>query len=157
MRQVQIILIDDIDGSEADRTVQFSLNGNNYEIDLSDDNAAKLEKALEPFITKATKLPGRTSKGRRNSTGGSRSRDIRAWAKKEGIDVPDRGRIGLTDQRVSYSVGFTLPFDTTSLFHLIPEWCGPRPSTQATVSVSVLMLPSSPDCSTSMAGPRGCG
>ena len=98
MRKVQVILLDDIDGSEAERTVQFSLDGTSYEIDLNAANAAKLEKVLAPYIEKATKVSsarGAATRGRRTATGRSRSRaaEVRAWAKDQGIAVPDRGRV----------------------------------------------------------------
>lgn len=99
MRKVQVILIDDIDGSEAERTVQFSLDGSSYEIDLNAENVNKLEQALAPFVEKATKVSSARAAGnratRRTATGGNRSKasEVRAWAKGQGIVVPDRGRV----------------------------------------------------------------
>lgn len=96
MRKVQVILIDDIDGTDADRTVQFSFDGTSYEIDLSNDNAAKLEKALAPFVEKATKVSSARAAGsraKRTASGRSKAAEVRAWAKEQGIPVPDRGRV----------------------------------------------------------------
>ena len=95
MRKTTIILIDDIDGSDADRTIQFALNGSLYEIDLSEANARQLESALAPFIDKATKVPSHRGAGdtRRSATSRSLSRNVRAWAKNHGITVSDRGRV----------------------------------------------------------------
>lgn len=98
MRKIQVILLDDIDGSDAERTVQFALDGATYEIDLSQENIGKLEQALEPFIEKATRVAtarGGRSRGRSTSGGGGRSKaaEVRAWAKEQGIEVPDRGRV----------------------------------------------------------------
>lgn len=95
MRKTKIILIDDIDGTEADRTIQFGLNGTTYEIDLNETNTQKLEAALAPFVEKATKVAGRRSSGqtRRTTAGPSFSQNVRAWAKEQGITVPDRGRV----------------------------------------------------------------
>lgn len=96
MRKVQVILIDDIDGSGADRTVQFGFDGTHYEIDLSDANVAKLEEALAPFIEKATKVSSARAAGgraRRTASGRSKAAEVRAWAKEQGIAVPDRGRV----------------------------------------------------------------
>ena len=45
-QKVQVILVDDIDGGEADETVSFSLDGVSYEIDLSESNATELRDAL---------------------------------------------------------------------------------------------------------------
>ena len=94
MRKTQIILIDDLDGSPADRTIQFSLNGSAFEIDLSEANAQRLEKAIAPFIEKASKVTRGVSKGKRPAVDGrSFSQAVRLWAKEQGITVPDRGRV----------------------------------------------------------------
>jgi hypothetical protein len=100
-RQVITTLIDDLDGKKADRTVEFSLDGTNYTIDLSEANAGKLRKALDPYINAGTRL-GRASTGRipaRRSvparTAGSRdeNRLIREWAVANGHQISERGRI----------------------------------------------------------------
>lgn len=87
-------IYDDIDGTEGASTVTFSLDGKSYEIDLNDKNKDKLAKALDPYIS-----AGRSTGGSRRSSGGSRSGGrtdlaaIRAWAKDNGHDVSERGRI----------------------------------------------------------------
>ncbi|MEV8506182.1 Lsr2 family protein [Actinoplanes sp. NPDC051475] len=99
-RQVITTLIDDIDGKPADRTVEFSLDGTAYTIDLSEANAGKLRKALDPFIAAGTRI-GRSSTGRGGGrtaparTAGSRdeNRLIREWAAKHGHQISERGRI----------------------------------------------------------------
>src|SRR3954451_12665328 len=100
-KQVITLLTDDLDGGEADRTVEFGLDGVNYTIDLSEKNAGKLRKALDPFLGAATRV-GRSGVGapaRRSSAAstGWTSRDqnqaIREWANKNGFEVSDRGRI----------------------------------------------------------------
>src|SRR3954467_9153108 len=55
-KQVITLLTDDLDGGEADRTVEFGLDGVNYTIDLSEKNAGKLRKALDPFLGAATRV-----------------------------------------------------------------------------------------------------
>jgi hypothetical protein len=100
-KQVITLLTDDIDGGEADRTVEFGLDGVNYTIDLSEKNAGKLRKALDPFLNAATRV-GRSnsvSPARRSAPAstGRASRDqnqaIREWANKNGFEVSERGRI----------------------------------------------------------------
>jgi hypothetical protein len=101
-RQVITTLIDDLDGKKADRTVEFSLDGINYTIDLSEANAGKLRKALDPYISAGTRL-GRSAPGRiparRGAVGGrtASSRDenrmIREWAVANGHQISERGRI----------------------------------------------------------------
>jgi hypothetical protein len=100
-RQVITTLIDDLDGKKADRTVEFSLDGINYTIDLSEANAGKLRKALDPFISAGTRLgrsgvaringrrglPGRTASSR------DENRSIREWAQANGHQISERGRI----------------------------------------------------------------
>jgi hypothetical protein len=88
-QKVSIVLVDDIDGSEAEETVSFSLDGRDYEIDLNAKNAGKLRDALAPFIGHARRGGGR----KRNRTGGPSPADIRAWARENGFEVPDRGRV----------------------------------------------------------------
>jgi hypothetical protein len=101
-KQVITLLTDDLDGGEADRTVEFGLDGVNYTIDLSEKNAGKLRKALDPYLTVATRVgrSGGDSRAARRSAvsaGGRSSRDqnqaIREWANKNGYEVSERGRI----------------------------------------------------------------
>ena len=95
-------LVDDMDGSKAERTVVFSWEGKGYAIDLSKKNIAALEKALKPYVTAAPKTPASRSakgRGRGPTRGGNRSkassvRVIREWARANGYEVSDRGRIG---------------------------------------------------------------
>ncbi|QFG22502.1 Lsr2 family protein [Actinomadura sp. WMMB 499] len=94
-QKVQVLLLDDLDGGEADETVTFSLDGASYEIDLSDTNAKKLRDSLQPFMEKARKA-GTVSRNKRRQRGASsreRSAEIRTWAKNNGIKVNERGRI----------------------------------------------------------------
>jgi len=92
-------LVDDLDGTvldvDAGETVRFSIDGAAYEIDLSDENAAKLREAFAPYLKAGRRLSsGRTAKpARRRSTGTGEQEKIRAWAKAEGLEVADRGRI----------------------------------------------------------------
>ena len=101
-RQVITTLIDDLDGKKADRTVEFSLDGANYTIDLSEANAGKLRKALDPYINAGTRI-GRAGTARiparrggvPGRTAGSRdeNRLIREWALANGHQISERGRI----------------------------------------------------------------
>ncbi|WP_300640341.1 Lsr2 family protein [Nocardioides sp.] len=96
-QKVQIILEDDLDGGEADETVSFALDGTSYEIDLNEANATKMREALAPYVGHARKVTGSRG-GRRTSTkssGGSgpSPKEVREWARENGHDVPDRGRI----------------------------------------------------------------
>lgn len=97
-QKVQVILVDDLDGGEAEETVSFSLDGVSYEIDLSGDNATKLREALTPYAESARRVGGRS--GGRGGRGGRASRSssaktaqIRSWAKSKGLEVNERGRI----------------------------------------------------------------
>jgi hypothetical protein len=92
-----VTLTDDLDGSKADRTVAFTWNGASYEIDLSRKNATAFEKTLAPYVDAARKVRGGSARGRSSAT---RSRTdlsaVRAWAKANGYDVSERGRIAAT-------------------------------------------------------------
>ena len=83
-RQVQIALIDDIDGSEASESISFSIGAQHFEIDLNDEHAAQFRAALEPYMEAA-----RSSK----QTTTSEAPAIRAWAKENNIPVNARGRL----------------------------------------------------------------
>ncbi|SEF64066.1 Lsr2 protein [Thermomonospora echinospora] len=94
-QKVQVLLVDDLDGGTADETVKFGLDGAEYEIDLSGDNAKRLREALDPFVDHARKASRGQGRSRKARPTGSRERsaDIRAWAKARGIQVNERGRI----------------------------------------------------------------
>jgi hypothetical protein len=91
-QRVQIILEDDYDGGTADETVTFSLDGAEYEIDLSSKNATGLREALAPWVAHARKIGGRRKRSTK-ATGSSSTSDIRAWAQAQGLDVSSRGRV----------------------------------------------------------------
>jgi hypothetical protein len=91
-------LTDDIDGSEAVETVMFGYQGKQYEIDLSQKNFDRLEKALTPFIQKArsVRATGSGRQRRRGAASTARATDtkaIREWARAQGLQVSERGRI----------------------------------------------------------------
>ncbi|NGO71875.1 Lsr2 dimerization domain-containing protein [Streptomyces boncukensis] len=95
-QKVQVLLVDDLDGGEADETVTFALDGKTYEIDLTTDNANRLRSALEPYLKGGRRTGGRSSRkgGRAAPAGGSQdTAKIRAWAKEQGYEVNDRGRV----------------------------------------------------------------
>ncbi len=102
-QRVNIVLTDDIDGSDAKETVTFALDGSNYEIDLSTENAAKLRDALQPFVTAGRKTGGRAKGTRRRPAAAStgNATDIRAWAQEQGMPVSARGRVP-ADIRAAY-------------------------------------------------------
>jgi hypothetical protein len=96
-QKVQVLLVDDLDGVEADETVTFALDGKTYEIDLTSTNADKLRGLLEPYLKGGRRTGGRASGGRgkaRAASGSSQdTAQIRAWAKDNGYEVNDRGRV----------------------------------------------------------------
>ncbi|MGH4011253.1 MAG: histone-like nucleoid-structuring protein Lsr2 [Pseudonocardiaceae bacterium] len=101
-QKVTVTLVDDLDGGTAEETVEFGIDGVSYEIDLSAGNAGKLRDSLADYVTNARKAGGRrkaTGPARRASSGGRASVDreqnaaIREWARKNGFNVSDRGRI----------------------------------------------------------------
>ena len=103
-QKVSIVLVDDLDGSEADETVTFGLDGTTYEIDLTQRNADALREALSGYIGHARKVSGGSRRGRRSSgSGGSSSssntKEMREWARSQGMDVSERGRISADVQQ----------------------------------------------------------
>ena len=98
-QKVHIVLEDDIDGGDATETVTFGLDGTSYEIDLNEENAAGLREALGTYVGHARKVgSGRRAAKRSGSSGGAAAggpaaREVREWARQNGHEVPDRGRI----------------------------------------------------------------
>ncbi len=96
-QKVQTLFIDDLDGSEAEGTVRFGLDGVEYEIDLNVDHARELREALAPYVSAARRAGGgarRPAKtGRKAPASGLNTTEIREWAKAQGIEVKDRGRV----------------------------------------------------------------
>ena len=96
------VLVDDLDGTEGAETITYSVNGQEYEIDLSEDNAEKFHDALEPYIQNSREVrrqseAARRSRGDGRRRSGASGRDdipqIRAWAEANGHEVSTRGRI----------------------------------------------------------------
>ena len=96
-QQVHVVLVDDLDGSEADETVTFALDGISYEIDLTADNAGQLRDGLAGWVQNARRLGGTRKRGNRTatkqSTVGASNATIREWARANGHEVSERGRV----------------------------------------------------------------
>jgi hypothetical protein len=97
-RQV-VILEDDLDGGDAEETVLFALDGSSFEIDLNKANAGKLRDALGKYVHAARKVSARAGgRGRGRGTavragGSGNTAKIREWARANGYEVSDRGRV----------------------------------------------------------------
>lgn len=91
-QRVQVILEDDLDGTTADETVRFGLDGVDYEIDLSDDNAARLRDGFAEWVGHARRLTRGRGSAAANRKSGSPT-EIREWAKNNGLEVSSRGRV----------------------------------------------------------------
>lgn len=92
-RRTSITLQDDLDGGPAEETLRFGISGAEYEIDLSSKNAARLRSQMAPFIEHARKAGKMPRRAVRTAASRRRSREIRAWARKQGIQLSERGRI----------------------------------------------------------------
>jgi len=103
-QKVSVVLVDDLDGSEAVETISFTLDGSSYEIDLNEANSAALRDAFAPWVG-AARRAGRgpsgpavrrsSRSGRPAATGSDRERvqAIRDWARRNGYKVSERGRL----------------------------------------------------------------
>jgi hypothetical protein len=96
-QKVQTLFIDDLDGSQADGTVRFELDGTDYEIDLNAEHAQQLRDAPARYVGAARRISGSSRRpsrtGRRPQANGLNITEVREWAKAQGIDVKDRGRV----------------------------------------------------------------
>jgi hypothetical protein len=92
-QKVQVLLSDDLDGSEATQTVTFGWLGAEYEIDLNDKNYTSFEKAVGKYLAAARKTGGRRSRSAKRSDAPVDLAAVRAWAREQGYEVSDRGRV----------------------------------------------------------------
>jgi hypothetical protein len=96
-QKVQTLFVDDLDGSEAEGTVRFGLDGAEYEIDLNAKHAQELRDALARYVAAGrrvragTRQPNRS--GRKTQPNALNTTEVREWAKAQGIEVKDRGRV----------------------------------------------------------------
>lgn len=92
-QKIQVLFVDDLSGEAADETVVFSIDGDDYTIDLTTKHAADLRAALQDY-TNAARPVGRQRLGRKLApTSGSEASLIRQWARNNGVPVSDRGRV----------------------------------------------------------------
>jgi nucleoid-associated protein Lsr2 len=97
-QKIQTLFIDDLDGTAAEGTISFALDGAEYEIDLNAEHAKELRDALAGYVGAArragtaVKRPA-TRGGRRGPANGVKTTEVREWAKSQGMEVKDRGRI----------------------------------------------------------------
>ncbi|MBD8870857.1 histone-like nucleoid-structuring protein Lsr2 [Nocardioides donggukensis] len=102
-QRVHVVLVDDIDGSDAEETVTFGLDGSTYEIDLNAAHASQLREALAAYVGHARRVSGRRTSRRSSaparsgspsgSGSGPSAAEIRGWARENGLEVPERGRV----------------------------------------------------------------
>jgi hypothetical protein len=92
-QRTQVLYVDDIDGSDAERTVRFGFGGTDHEINLNKRHAEQLAQAIGPFLAAARKGPSSWRPARGARTGRHNLSDVRAWARDQGIKISERGRI----------------------------------------------------------------
>lgn len=96
-QRVTTTFTDDIDGSEAERTFPFAVDGTHYEIDLSTQNIKEFNEAIAGFVESARKVKATGSRKGRASGGVKSDREqtraVRVWARQQGHQINDRGRI----------------------------------------------------------------
>lgn len=103
-QRVHVVLEDDIDGGSADETLSFGLDGATYEIDLSSKNAEKLREVLAPYVGAArrkSRTSARRAGGRSSAATSSSAADVREWARANGYQVSERGRVS-AEVRTAY-------------------------------------------------------
>jgi hypothetical protein len=97
-QKVLVQLVDDLTGEASDdiSTVLFGLDGANYEIDLTEENAERLRATLAEYVGSARRTGGRVKRGTRPSAGGGANGEagqVREWAADNGFELSARGRI----------------------------------------------------------------
>jgi hypothetical protein len=95
-QKIQTLFIDDIDGGDAEGTVRFALDGNEFEIDLNGKHSNELRSTLDKYISHARRVG---SAPRRSGARGVRKPSsvdtvaVRTWARQQGIEIKERGRV----------------------------------------------------------------
>ncbi|MFW6600462.1 histone-like nucleoid-structuring protein Lsr2 [Propionibacteriaceae bacterium Y2011] len=101
-KQIITQLIDDMTGEVLPEgegeTIRFGVNGVSYTIDLGRESARQFREALAPYVENAEREPGTTRSSiepRRSSprTDPEQVKAVRDWARDNGYQVSDRGRI----------------------------------------------------------------
>jgi hypothetical protein len=98
-QKITTLFIDDIDGGAAEGTVRFALDGTEYEIDLNAKHSEELRSALGKYVSHARKVggsarrAGRTAGRGRGAGSTLNTTEIRNWARENGYDIKDRGRV----------------------------------------------------------------
>jgi hypothetical protein len=96
-QKIRFFFVDDLDGSKAEGTVRFGLDGTEYEIDLNAGHAEQLRMALSRYAGAARKVTGTARQPGGNGRWGAgnwvSTSDIRVWAKAQGLEIKDRGRV----------------------------------------------------------------
>lgn len=99
-KQTTVTLVDDLDGAAAHESIEFSVDGRAYEIDLSAANGAKLRDALAPYVSAARRsgsrrvsAPASTAGSGRAAADREQNQAIRGWATSAGMKISERGRI----------------------------------------------------------------
>ena len=93
-QKVSVLLVDDIDGSEADEAVPSGLGGTHYEIDLNSKHAQELRGQLERYVKaarKTTRSAAQPARVRRINANDAKNKEIRNSAKGRGLEMNDRG------------------------------------------------------------------
>lgn len=79
------------------QTITFGLEGRTYEIDLCDKHAKQFRDTMATFTAAGRRVAARASSTTRRSRTASGDRErtqaIRAWARKKGLKVSERGRL----------------------------------------------------------------
>lgn len=89
------VIIDDLDGSPDAVSITYTINGEEYAIDLNEKNFGRMLKALAPFLDKSVHL-NKSKAAARKQAAAQREYSIdalRVWAEANDISVPKRGRI----------------------------------------------------------------
>jgi len=94
MQRVDVRLEDDLTGGPADETVEFGIDGRAYEIDLSARHAEEFRRQVARFLERASLVRAANRRSSvRTLASRERSRQIRAWAEEQGLDISERGRL----------------------------------------------------------------
>ena len=101
MQKTVVKYIDDVSKKETPKveTIEFAFEGKTYEIDLNPLNAANFRRSIDKYVKNGRKVSGRRTSpfdGRRVTHEKGYVQEVRQWAKDNGIEVAERGRVPLS-------------------------------------------------------------
>lgn len=102
-KKIITTVTDDLDGADGASAIEFALDGQAYEIDLAPGNADAFRAAMGRYTDAARRISRGKPKARRTAVSRAANGEIREWARQNGYQVSERGRIPADAEAAYYA------------------------------------------------------